>query len=66
MLPQVRAGCLPYVRYSPESILDAAGGLADGRPEAAKAAGLPSACGHDIFSRRVFVFTRGRLWRVSS
>ena len=66
MLPQVRAGCLPYVWYSPESIHAAAGGLGDGRPKAAGAAGLPSACGHDIFSRRVFVFTRGKLWRASS
>src|SRR6478609_5664080 len=30
MVPQVRAGCLPHVRYSPESMLAAAGGLADG------------------------------------
>jgi hypothetical protein len=66
MLPQVRAECLPYVRYSPESILTAVGGLADGSLDTAGVAGLPSACGHDIFSRRVFVFTRGKLWRASS
>ena len=61
MVPQVRAGCLPHVRYSPESMLAAAGGLADGGPEATGGAGLPSACGHDIFSRRVIVFTWSKL-----